>query len=329
MDNIEKRHTEKKLKNKEIIKIPKKYFVITVVIIAILIIGGYFYFQNTKNVAAVVNGEVITISDLDKAYESLPAQYKLVIDKESLLEQLIQAKIFYLEAQKQGLIVSEEEAVIKLEEIKNLSGTDEEEFKKDLEERGVSEKELIKDYAKQLTVQRFIEENLMNKIQISEEEIKKYYNDNIDSFKVDEQVVVSHILITDINSTKEQKNEKAKELLKEITKDNFCDYVTNYSDDPGSIQICGEYTFSKNDPFVQEFKDFSFKQKVGDIGVVDTQFGTHIIWTKEKNPAKTFSFNEVKEKILEFLKTEEARKKYKTFYEEIAKDYKIEMKFNK
>src|SRR3990167_4502528 len=242
MDNIEKRQTEKKLKNKEIIKIPKKYFVITVVIIAILIIGGYFYFQNTKNVAAVVNGEVITISDLDKAYESLPAQYKLVIDKESLLEQFIQAKIFYLEAQKQGLIVSEEE-------------------------------------------------------------IKKYYNDNIDSFKVDEQVVVSHILITDINSTKEQKNEKAKELLKEITKDNFCDYVTNYSDDPGSIQICGEYTFSKNDPFVQEFKDFSFKQKVGDIGVVDTQFGTHIIWTKEKNPAKTFSFNEVKEKILEFLKT--------------------------
>lgn len=312
--------------SKNELKISKKFIIFGVLII---LIASYFvitnYYKRSESIAAKVNGEIITIEELDKAYNSLPEQYKTLIDKKDLLDQLIQAKVFYLEAEKRGIIVDKDEAKKMFDDIKDVSGLSDEEFAENIAKQGINEEELIESYSKQLTLQKFLDENLLNKIEITDENVKKYYDDNIVQFKLDEQVVVRHILIGDSNMTKEEKNSKAKELLKNINKDNFCDYVKNYSSDIASVDNCGEYKFTKKDPFVEEFKDLSFNQNVGQIGIVDTQYGTHIIWTAEKIPAKTLKFDEVKDKIKDFLKNQEARNLYKGFYDEIAVNYKIEI----
>jgi len=313
--------------SKNEIKISLKFLVIILIVILITGISIYYFSKSSKNVAAKINGEIITLEDLDKTFNTLPEQYKLFVTKKDLLEQLIQAKVFYLEAKKEGIIVSKDEAKTKLDEIRNLSGLSNEEFLKNLNEQNTSEKELVDNYVKQLTVQKFIEEKLLKDINVSEEELKEYYKDNNAQFKISEQVVVSHILIRDTSISSQDQETKAKELLKRVNKDNFCENVKQYSADTASIDTCGEYKFTKDDPLVQEFKDLSFKQKVGEIGIVKTQYGWHIVWTKEKIPAKTFSFDEAKNDIQETLKTDKAREKYKEFYEEIAKNYKITINY--
>lgn len=57
----------------------------------------------------------------------------------------------------------------------------------------------------------------------------------------------------------------------------FKTMVTQYSDDPGSKNTGGEYDITPATPFVKEFKDFSFEGSKGQMKVVKTQFGYHLI----------------------------------------------------
>lgn len=304
--------------------------IIAIVVVMLVMAIAIFMMKkdnSQEDVAAIVNGEIITISELNKAFDSLPQQYVGTVSKTSLLNQIIQLKVFYQEAQKQGLTVSNEEARQQFQLAKLSSGLTEEQFSANLAAQNLTEEELIEQYAKQSTIQKFIDENFLSKIQISDEEIENYYSGSIAEFKVDEGVTVKHILIGDENLTAEEKDEKAKELLPQITVKNFCDFVRDYSADKASISSCGEYTFTPSDSLVEEFKQFSFKQPIGKIGTVKTQFGTHIIWTVKKSPARTLTLEEVREPIINFLKSQKGREQYNDFYLEVSKDSKIEIKF--
>jgi peptidyl-prolyl cis-trans isomerase D len=71
-------------------------------------------------------------------------------------------------------------------------------------------------------------------------------------------------------------------------KSKFEDFVTKFSSDNGSISKGGKYDWFPYERMVPEFRDFSFENKVGDIGIVKTDFGFHIIeieGQKNKQPA--------------------------------------------
>ncbi|MFY0253042.1 SurA N-terminal domain-containing protein [Chitinophaga sp. 30R24] len=53
--------------------------------------------------------------------------------------------------------------------------------------------------------------------------------------------------------------------------------VNQFSDDPGSKQTGGEYELTPSSQFVPEFKDFAFEGGKGQVKVVKTQFGYHVI----------------------------------------------------
>ncbi len=307
------------------------YFIIP--IIAIIIIAGIFFLTNTENkektpeIAAVINEKVITLDELNKIYDKIPEQARLFTTKENILNELIQKELLYQEATKQGIIISEYEAKGKLALAKIEQGITDEEFTQRIAEQGITEDELIKEYAKSLTIEKFINDNIIEKTNVSDKEAKDYYNSNKDQFKVDEQVTVKHVLIGNQELSTEEKEQKAKSLLSEINTDNFCDYVKKHSTDTASIEKCGEYTFTKNDPLVQEFKDLSFNQSAGKIGTVNTQFGTHIIWTVKKTPPKTLTFNEVKDQLRKTLITQLAQQKYTSFYEELKQANNIDIQY--
>ena len=294
------------------IKISRNLAILIVSIIIILVLT-YGTMTPKDKVAAIVNGENIYLDELTKAYDSLPQQYKESISKKDFLNQLIQAKVIYQEAVKQGAVVTREDASLNFQSNNKLVN--------------ISEKQLD-EYTKQLTVQKFINDNLVKKINISDEEVSKYYNNPNNSrfFKVGEKVVARSILIGNPEMSAEKQDELTQEILLQLTQENFCEFVTNYSTDTGSVSTCGEYNFTKDDPLVKEFIDLAFNQDVGDMGAVRTKFGSHIIWTVDKIPAKTLAFEEVKNKIADFLKISKTKEKYKDFYDEISKDSEIEIK---
>jgi peptidyl-prolyl cis-trans isomerase D len=99
-----------------------------------------------------------------------------------------------------------------------------------------------------------------------------------------------HILLS-TNQSKDakiiaQKQKMADSLVKLINKDNFAEYVTKFSDDPGSKQSGGEYDNFLEADMVPEFGYFCATKPIGTIGTVKTQFGIHIIEVLDRDEAK-------------------------------------------
>ncbi len=106
----------------------------------------------------------------------------------------------------------------------------------------------------------------------------------------------SHILISfkgskapdpSITRTKEEAKAKADDLLKQAKANpgNFAALAMANTDDPGSKNTGGEYDNIAPNQMVKPFNDFVFNNPVGTMGVVETEFGYHVIKVTGKNEA--------------------------------------------
>jgi peptidyl-prolyl cis-trans isomerase C len=305
----------------------------TVGLVVVLIIASVVSFlalqpettQNIEDAAAIVNGEIISKAELDKLYNAVPPEYKAQLNKVTLLNQLIEGKVLYQEAKKNGINAETSEATAALELLKQSQGLTDELFAQTLAKQQTTEEELIEEYRKQIVIQKFLNNTLLKNIVISDDEVQSFYYGNAELFEVGEQATVRHILLGSPDMTAEEQDEQAKDLLKELTEENFCDYVSDHSTDAASIPTCGEYVFTQIDPYVEEFKELSFSQNPGEMGTVQTQFGTHIIWTMKKSLPTTVLLSEVTEDIRTQLQTQQAELEYTQFYDELKLKSEIEV----
>ncbi|MGP8199573.1 MAG: peptidylprolyl isomerase [Limisphaerales bacterium] len=191
-------------------------------------------------------------------------------------------------------------------------------------------------YEEQLA-RRVLERETTNGIAISDDAAKKFYDENPSKFEVPEEVRVSHILISTLEPADplnprvpprplppEKKSEKEK-LARDIKAradkgEDFAKLVKQYSDDPGSKDKGGEYTFPRNQ-MVPEFEAAAFSLKTNQISdIVETQYGYHIIKGLDRFPAKHESFAESKAKIKVFLVEKDAEKTLPAYLDKLKAD---------
>ena len=121
---------------------------------------------------------------------------------------------------------------------------------------------------------------------VTDDDARARYNDSLADY---EQVTVRHILIsyegedTENPRTPEESEALANDVLARVVAgDDFVALVEEYSDDTDSIETGGEYTFTRNQSYAPEFIDWSFQASVGDVDIVETQFGYHIMRLDDK-----------------------------------------------
>jgi peptidyl-prolyl cis-trans isomerase D len=119
-------------------------------------------------------------------------------------------------------------------------------------------------------------------------------------------VTASHILIGFQTRSKEEAKLKADDLLKQVNANpgSFAQLVKDNSEDPGSKDTGGEYKDIVPGQMVPEFDKFIFGNPVGATGVVETQFGYHVIKVTGKSDAvKAVQLATVAQKIQPSEKT--------------------------
>lgn len=79
---------------------------------------------------------------------------------------------------------------------------------------------------------------------------------------------------------------KLDSILPLINQGNFEEYVTKFSDDPGSKNTGGKYEDFMDYEMVPEFSKFATEEPIGKIGYVQTDFGFHIMETLDRKSAK-------------------------------------------
>lgn len=137
---------------------------------------------------------------------------------------------------------------------------------------------------------------------ISDAELQKEYQENLDSFRTPERVRVRHILIKTQGKPKEDApklKEKAEDLLKQIKAGaDFAELAKKNSEDTGSAVKGGELGFVTHGQMVPNFEKAAFSLKPGETSaVVETEYGYHILQAEEKQEAHTQSFEEARPQL--------------------------------
>lgn len=134
--------------------------------------------------------------------------------------------------------------------------------------------------------------------QPTQQEIEAYYDAHKSEYSVPEQAKARHILIQVAPNadakTVAAAQAKANDVLKQLQNGgSWADLAKKDSDDPGSKDSGGELGFAKRGQMVPEFDTAIFTQKIGDIKIVKSQYGFHVVQVEERQPAHTQTLAEV------------------------------------
>lgn len=319
VDNFEKKDKKRARREKNI----QTFLVVLIIILAIAAIFSaiqtffpdlFGKFSLSGELAAKVNGKPITMKQLNTEYDRLPLEYKYLVTEDVFLEQLINEMLLTEESKKQGLSVSEQEVDESIESFMQDNNVTSERLDDILKEKGLTYAELRSLIKNQLLIDKLLEQIVKDKINITTDQALQYYNDNPDTFRIPELVTARHVLIGLANRTEEEAEQRAEmvfELVKNDT-ERFCSYVWLYTDDSGSAETCGEYTFPKGQ-MVEEFENKAFEQDIGEISLVKTSFGYHILQTINKTPEQLIPFKDVQEQIILILEQQQEKMLYSDF----------------
>jgi peptidyl-prolyl cis-trans isomerase C len=164
-----------------------------------------------------------------------------------------------------------------------------------------------------------VERELRDQVQITRDQVRRYYDENAEQMQRPEMVRASHILLAtqdpltgrELSDDEQQaKRREATALLERARKgEDFAALARQYSDDPGSKDQGGEYVFARGQ-MVPEFEVAAFSLKPDQVSdLVKTQFGYHIIKLQQRIPAEQIEFARVEEDIRESLERREIQEK--------------------
>ena len=138
-------------------------------------------------------------------------------------------------------------------------------------------------------------------IAVPDEQLRRAYQQRIDSFRTPERVKVRHILFMTQGKTPDEVNKikaKAEEVRKQANDKNFGDLAKQYSEDPGSKDKGGDVGFIVKGQMVKNFENTAFAMKPGEISnLISTEYGYHIMEVQERQNARVQPFEEVKDAL--------------------------------
>lgn len=160
------------------------------------------------------------------------------------------------------------------------------------------------------------EEAIAQSIEVKPEDARAYYEQNKARFTTAEQRRASHILVrveADASAAeREAAREKATALRKRLDEGaDFAALARSESQDPGSAASGGDLGFFSADMMVKPFADAAFALGAGETtGVVETEFGFHVIRVTEIRPGAQQSFESVRPEIEGEIRTQLAGTRY-------------------
>ncbi|WP_274362264.1 peptidylprolyl isomerase [Paenibacillus thermotolerans] len=254
---------------------------------------------------AKVGNETITAQEL---YDQMVKQ-----GGAQVVDSMIEQRLIKNEAKKENITVTDEDLNDALGKIKKNFPSDEI-FNQQLAAAGLTEEQLKQELVTEVELTKLLEPQ----IKITDEDIKKYYEDNKESFSTPEQVRASHILV----DTKEE----AEEILKQLKEGaDFAKLAKEKSKDTVSAANGGDLDYFGKGQMMPEFEKAAFDTPLGQLSdIVKTTYGYHIIKVTDKKPAHTATLEEKKEEIRETLFEQQKSQKAQPYIEELKGKTKTE-----
>ncbi len=288
------------------------------------------------DVLARVNGETITRDAFEQALKNVESRAGGPIPDDrrdeilrEVLDQLVTIQVLAQETKVRNITVSDTEVDAQLSEIRKQFQS-EEEFTKALAQRGLTLDRLREDARREMAIARMVEAEVRPKIDVKEQDVKNFYDQNPDQFQQPESLRASHILLrvdqAAPEADKAAARAKANDVLKEIRGGaDFAEMAKKYSQD-GSASNGGDLNYFQLGQMVAPFEQAALALKVGQVSdVVETQFGYHIIKLTDRQAPRTVPLEQVAPRIGEFLTMRAQQEKANEFIASLRAKSKIEV----
>jgi peptidyl-prolyl cis-trans isomerase C len=297
--------------------------------------------QATKDedvVVAKVSGENITEKQVLTVIDQLARQKQMPSDQnknkvlfQDAVDNLVVEAMLKTEVKQQNVVVDKTKVDQQFLELTKRFPTPEK-FQEAMKGQGLTEASLRKSIEDNLSYQQVVDQATKDVPAVSDADVKKFYDEHPEPFAVPDQVHAAHILLrVEQNTTPEQKAEIKKKLeairadidSKKIT---FADAAAKNSQDPSNAQKGGDLGFFGRGNMVKPFEDAAFATKPGELsGIVETQFGYHIIQVIEFKPAHQRTLDEVKAQIKQYLEQGAKQTATQKYLGDLKSKAKVEM----
>jgi parvulin-like peptidyl-prolyl isomerase len=299
---------------------------ITMVAIGVmLLIPGIVSGQVTDRIVAVVNKDIITLFELEKAVDiylirigqPLQAEEKEKIRLETrnvVLYRMIEEMLIEQQARKTGIVVSDEDAMSSITDMLGRRKTPMENFKEALVREGSSFEQYKEEVKSHLMKVRLAQREVWSKISVSDEEIGEYYSKHRDAYEGEESVRLKQILLViPPGADYEAKNilrMKAEEILKRLENgEPFEVMAANHSEGP-EAPTGGDLRFVDKGSLLPQVDEAAFKLKVNELSpVVESSIGFHILMVVDRSGKGSKPLNHIRAEIHEQVANEKLEKK--------------------
>jgi foldase protein PrsA len=197
-----------------------------------------------------------------------------------------------------------------------------EDFKNQLDEILGIDMEKFKELTYNTFYVSMYEEQESNKIEVTDSQIKEYYDKNKDKFQT---TTVRHILFLTEEKTDKEKEEakkKAEDILEKVRAgEDMIQLAEKNSEDQGVTENKGEYEVKKDGQMAEAFEDWAVSANVGDTGIIETYYGYHVIKCEKKS-----TIEDVKNAVKKAIQKEKYFEKVKASIND--KDSEIEKNQN-
>lgn len=295
-----------------------------------------------ERIVAVVNNDVITLSELEEAGQrmfeqvqqsSLPAEReeKLQKARRAVLDQLIENKLLEQEIKNRKVEVGEREVEAAIEHILQQNKISENELKAILAKDGITLSTYRRRIQDDLGKMRLINREIKSKIVIKEEDLRKNYQDNLAKFTDPAEVKVQQIfLVMPQLATEAQVASIRKEALAILERarsgEDFAELAGKYSQGPEAREG-GVLGFFKHNELRPELEESAFKLQVGEVsGLIRSPEGLHILRVLERKGGEPKPFAEVQNQVRDGMMQAESEKQFQEWMKALKAKAYIEIR---
>lgn len=278
-------------------------------------------------IVAIVNDDIITLSDFNKYIVSLPKQ-TVEINKDQALNDLVEQMILTQEAAKLGITVTDAEIDRSIENVKGRLDMSDEQMNEMLNKQNLTTEQFRNQWRLQILSGKLVSTLVKGRIAVTDEEIKDLYKQYYGEIENADEVEIAHILISFDASEEQQALQKANKVA-ELAKSgsNFSKLVSEYSDDTFSKDKEGALGYFNKGELVSELEDVVSVTEVGKTsGPVKTISGFHIIKVLDRNTLDESSVDQYREQLRQEIYKQKVTEELEKYIAGIRENAYIEIK---
>jgi len=295
-----------------------------------------------ERIVAVVNGDVITSSELNSAYELYkkrieetykgPDKEKVIAENRLLmLNRMTDNMLIDQESKKSQIIIKDEEVTDTINDFISRRKMKMEDLINELAKENSSIEAHRKDVKAHLLRMRLLRREIKSKIAVTEEEIGEYYLKNREAYEGKEAVRIKQILIlfpkgADVK-TKAKLREGIDTIHKRLLNGEPFDLLAAQFSQQAAAATAGDLGFLEKGLMLPAVESVAFGLKKDEISkVIESPVGLHIIQAIDRRGAGIKPIETVREEIKARLEEEKIDKKYEEWIKELRKKSLIEIK---